>query len=141
MIDDRDERNRRNYERRKRWQQRKHGLGTFDLMDVSIEDPTEAKLFKRQFVGRRVEPEELKYCHKADDGHYEFSLDFEEDSDRIVRYEGKVIISADGEVLDICEISAMAMECEDIKSSTFNECAPDYDFLAETLEQAMEWKE
>lgn len=116
-------------------------LYEYNLVDVTIEDPTEAKLFKRQFVGRRIAPEELKYCHKADDGLYEFSIDFEEDSDRIVRYEGKVIFSADGEVLDICDISAVALECEDIKSSTFNECAPDYDFLTEALEQAMEWEE
>ena len=52
-----------------------------------------------------------------------------------------MIISPEGEILDICDISAEALECEDIKSSTYSECALDYDFLAETIEEVWEWED
>jgi hypothetical protein len=116
-------------------------LYEYSLEDVTIEDPTELKLFKRKFVGRHLKAEELSYCHKTDDGNFESSLGYEENSNRIVKYDGRMIISPEGEVLDICDISAEALECEDIKSSTYSECAPDYDFLAETLEEAWEWED
>ncbi len=116
-------------------------LEEYYLEDVRIEDPTEIKLFKRHFVGRRVKAEELMCCHKADDGRLEYSFDFEEDSSRIVRYEGKMILSPEGEVTDICNIRAEGLECADIKHSTFNECAPDYDFLTDEIERAWEWEE
>lgn len=111
------------------------------LEDVSIEDPTLLKQLIKDFCGKRISPENLEWCDHSLDDKYRYEIDFEEESSRLVRYSGTLIFNKDGQLEDIVDLYAEGLESESIRSSSYDECAPDYDFLEDEIQNTFSWEE
>ncbi len=99
--------------------------------EVNVYDPNELKYFKEKFIGRQVpectgEAGEIKYK-------------YEEIGFRIVRYEVRIEYDQAGVITDL-SVRSDGMESESVRSSSWNNCHPDYGFLERHLNEDLERK-
>lgn len=113
----------------------------FYLEDISIEDPTLLKKLIRSFFEKKISSENLTRCDRAEDGCYKYDIDFEENSCRCVRYGGTLIFNKNGELIDLQGLYAAGVEREGLRSPSFGECMPDFEFLKNEIADTFEWKE
>ncbi len=98
---------------------------------VDIEDPGDDVRLKAMFVGRRFSA--LEDCVNET---VNFSLD--EESDRSVSYSVDVSTDANGAISDVVIIESVGLCSEDVKSSSYEDCYPDYYCVAELLLDELE---
>ena len=99
------------------------------LETLIIEDPGEEDRFKARFVGK-------KYPAFAGQGEYEFR--FERNDEVCATYCATVHFDPDGKITDITNIWAQGLESESVKSSSYGDCYPEYDLIADILEEELQ---
>ena len=94
----------------------------------TIDDPGDLKRLNQRFVGK-VFPEWA--------GKNSVNLEYEDDYGDTTYYL-TVHVDDNGAVIDITDVSGSALESESCKSSTWGDCYPDYDLIAENLQEEFE---
>lgn len=99
------------------------------IESIKIEDPVLPLLFRDFIVGKRF-PEWAGIEQKE----LEFNCVYEVDE----RY--KVVLSLDGNgtVTGVVSVNGSGLESESLRSSSFGDCAPDFEFIEEELD--IEWR-
>ncbi len=104
--------------------------------NIYIYDPTEEKHFKEKYIGKTLPKEE-----RGEDGagckRYNFTWEDYEYGER--SYSLKIHYDKDGIITDITDISGMAEETNCFpRGGRWGEIYPDYDFIAERLDDMFE---
>lgn len=104
-------------------------IDNYSIESFKIFDPGYEANFKSKFIG--------KTCPDYASGEA-YSKDFEyEDDDCCASYYLTVHFDEDGTITDITDISGEALESEDVKSSSWDDCEPDFDFIESCLTEEL----
>ena len=97
------------------------------LSGTNIFDPGDLQRFKNYFIGKSFES--LK-----GDSTGTRSFNFEEEGERIVRYELTVCFDRTGTITDISRFSVNGLEKEGVSSSSWGDSYPNFSLLRDLLE-------
>ena len=111
------------------------------LEDVSVEDPTLLKQLIKNLSEKRISSENLEWCSHSSDDKYRYEIDLEEASSRCVHYSGTLVFNENGQLIDIVDLYAEGLESESVRSSSYDECVPDYDYLEDEILNMFDWEE
>jgi len=100
----------------------------YTLVDTTIDDPGDLERFKSEFIGR-------EFPDYAGEGVCDF--DFEYDDLDIITFHVSVQFDDEGKIVDIVSVTGEGLESEDVRSSSWGDCYPDYDFLTDALEEEL----
>ena len=102
----------------------------YSLECIDIDDPGDIERFKKNFVGKT-------YKSLQDGKGGSLDMNFQEDFERIVDYSLTVHYDETGTITDITDIEASGLESEGLKSSSWNDCYPNYDLLVDLVEEEL----
>lgn len=98
---------------------------------IDIYDPGDEKRFKQSFIGK-----------KFFDGPGIHNMEFERnDIEIIATYNFDVEVDNNSIIIDVRNFEGTAMESESVRSSSWGECYPDFDYLESEFEEYLEESE
>ncbi len=104
---------------------------SYFLESVDIDDPGDFERFRAHFIGRQYET-------LSDGSGGELEVELQEYGDRIVDYYLTVCYDEDGKITDISDLQSSGLESENIKTSNYGDCYPNFDLLSDLLEEKLE---
>lgn len=100
----------------------------YSLEEIIIEDPGDEVRFAKRFVGR---------CFPDHSGAGVEDFDFEYAEEKIVRYNVGLEFDETGMITRVPYVNAEGLQSESVRSSSFGTAAPDYEWLADQLEEIL----